>query len=48
MNKTLKVEDIEKPLKIVLEFVERWNKNDKALDVAHAAEDLKIILDQAR
>ena len=31
-------------LKIVLDFVERWNKQDKEADVAQAARELEDLL----
>ena len=35
--------EIEKPLGIVADFVERWNKQDKEKDVAQAIEELLSI-----
>jgi len=35
---------IEKPLEIIEDFIERWNKQDKEREVAQAIQDLKKLL----
>ena len=44
--KKIGVDKLKKPLSIVLDYVERWNKQDKEKEVAEAVSQLEELIDK--